>query len=107
MLHVSKTESYFTKLARAQNEGTLQISRAVGLDRAAQQHTVNACCEKLQPCITHQERLSDDIFDYFQIVLHGLVLGVGSLHLFIGEEAEQKGLVLELALLQHFERSEN
>lgn len=52
--------------------------------------------------ITHQKRLSDDILHYFQIMLHGLVLGVGSLHLFVGEEAEQKRLVLELALLQHF-----
>lgn len=74
----------------------------------AQQHTVNdTSCEKLQPLITHQQRFSNDIFDDLQIVLHGLVLGVRSLHLFVGEEAEQKGLVLELALLQNCERSEN
>lgn len=38
---------------------------------------------------THQERLGDDIFKYFQVMLHRFVFGVGTLHLLISKEAEQ------------------
>lgn len=40
-------------------------------------------------CFVYQKRLGDDVFHYFQVVLHGLVLGVGALHLLIGKEPEQ------------------
>lgn len=49
---------------------------------------------------TCQETLGDDILYYLQVVLHGLVLGVGALHLLVGEETEEQRLVLELALFQ-------
>lgn len=49
----------------------------------------------------HQERLGDDVLDYFQVVLHEFVFGVGTLHLLISKEAEQQGLVLEFTLFQH------
>lgn len=43
----------------------------------------------------HQETLGDDVLHYFQVVLHGFVFGVGTLHLLVSKETEQQGLVLE------------
>lgn len=50
---------------------------------------------------THQERLGDDVLNYFQVMLHMFVFGVGALHLLISEETKQQGLVLEFTLFQH------
>lgn len=49
---------------------------------------------------TCQETLGDDVLHYLQVVLHGLVLGVGALHLLVGEEAEEQRLILELTFFQ-------
>lgn len=49
----------------------------------------------------HQERLGDDVLNYFQVVLHRFVFGVGTLHLLISEETKQQGLVLEFTFFQH------
>lgn len=48
--------------------------------------------------VLYQKRLGDDVFHYFQVVLHGLVFGVGALHLLIGKESEQQWLVFEFTL---------
>lgn len=46
----------------------------------------------------HQKRFGDDVLNYFQVMLHGFVFGVGPLHLLISEETKQQGLVLEFTL---------
>lgn len=46
----------------------------------------------------HQKRLGDDVLNYFQVVLHGFVFGVGPFHFLISEETKQQGLILEFTL---------
>lgn len=49
----------------------------------------------------HHQGFDQDVFDEFEVIaLELLALGAGSLHFLICIEAEELGLVFELALLQ-------